>query len=138
MTFFDVALGGGAPTLLIWIVVLAMSVVSPLLAVAAIIVSLLQKGRGHNSMFKVLVFSVPFALAIGSFGVVLNMFRIHGFLEPSGSAKAQSLAICISNSLYMPFIAILASVPCMIAIFICIIILHFKSNPLSKIEESSQ
>jgi hypothetical protein len=138
MTFFDVVLGGGAPALLIWILVFVMLLLSPFLVIAAIIVSLLQKGRGHNAMFKSLIFSVPFTLAIGSFGVLLNMFKIHGFLEPSGAARGQSLAACISYSLYIPFFAILASVPYLFAIFICTIILHFKSNPLSKNEESGQ
>ena len=138
MTFFNIALGAGPILSGLWIAVLAMFPFGVCLGTASLISVIRTKKNRIPFTFQLLILMlVLYILAAfaGAFYAEIQSLEI--FRNKGGGQHVSNLALYISNTLYLPAMALFGSLPFFFFIFISTMIFHFRKFPNQE-EESPQ
>lgn len=127
MTFFDVIGSGGAVGLLFRLAIFAMWPLGICIGCISILKSFDRSTSTFPLSFKILVVSFAVYIFIGSLSILWYAMGAHDAVSvANGAAKAQALALFLSNGLYSAMFALVGTVYYLFFIVVSLVVMHGK------------
>ncbi len=129
VTFFDIVISSGIIGIGIWILIFSLTGVGFLLGISAIISSATAKSKQIPLSVKLMPVGLVFIFLLGLLGAITGAIDSFASLAP-GAAKAQILALALSQSLYSLSFSLFGSIEYIIFFGIALIVLHFRHKKI--------